>query len=224
MNSEQKSEQRAILIHACGLDEVNPEKPDTVARQSALAAAELLRRDKENTYLVITAGEYSPGGPDLGEVLANHIRTLFNGDPDISSHIITTHTARDTRAEVRDFQEVARNHNWQHLYDLGPQSQHKRRERAVKALLKGQIPTENVLNAETVLLESNETRYKPAVESVQNSPKYQDYAKMNKRLDVIGSLPFGDKVLDIVSKVVSNRLKNRFTTSSANSQEAQHKN
>lgn len=49
-------ESSAILVHACGVDEVRPDFPDTVARQSALAAAEMYRQDRENTYLVINAG------------------------------------------------------------------------------------------------------------------------------------------------------------------------
>ncbi len=200
-------ESSAILVHACGVDEVRPDFPDTVARQSALAAAEMYRQDRENTYLVINAGMHDD--TVLSENLANHIRRLLRAEtnPEVNDHLIIDNTARDTHAEVLDFKSAIEEHKWDNLYDLGPESQHSRRARAINRIMPNEIPSENIINAEEVLKNMNEKRYNKAVEFVQNSPKYQSYATMNKYLDLIDRLPLGGSMLNMMSKVVSNETK-----------------
>ncbi len=203
-------ETTAILVHTCGIDDERPSTPDTVARQSALAAAEQLRKDPENTYLVITAGEYNHEGPDLGKNLADHIKKLLAGS---DSHILTTHSARTTVEEVRDFQKLAAEKGWTNLYDLGPKSQHNRRQKAIDSLMKGLVPDDHILDAEQVLIGENPERYMNAVNLVAESPKYQSYERTNKQLDRINKLPFGigEQVISILGKVMSNRLKSKVS-------------
>lgn len=208
-------ESSAVLVHTCVVDENRPELPDTVGRQSALAAAELYRQDRENTHIVITAGEYSQGGPDLGENMADHIRRLLRAETnsELNNHITVTSTARDTRGEISEFKSLVEENGWKSLYDLGPQPHYSRRERAVNRIMPGQIPTENILNAEEVLMNINPRRYMNAVNLVQRSPKYQSFAVWNKYIDIIDRVPFGETILNIAGKVVSNEAKEKLGNS-----------
>ncbi len=200
-------ESSAILIHASGVDETRPDFPDTVARQSALAAAELYRQDRENTYLVINAGMHDD--TVLSENLANHIRRLLRAEtnPEVDDHLIVHNTARDTHNEVLNFKSVSEVNNWDKLYDLGPESQYSRRERAVNRIMPNKIPSENIINAEDVLRNMNEERYSKVIEFVHSTPKYKSFAIYNKGLDIIDGLPLGGAMLNIMSKVVSNESK-----------------
>lgn len=192
-------EKPVVLIHACGLDHQDWDRPDRQGRLYVLAAAELYRQGKVSK-IFFAGGEYRRGEVAMATTMVEQLKRDLRSFPE--EDVIVAPEAVTTRAEIKIFKEIAAANGWNNLLDVSSSAHLKRIERRLKKVFPFPVPTSSV---ESILIDADNERYIKFLDELKGTNYSKGEIVREAVLAWLDALPLVGDLVDFLAHLIPSK-------------------